>query len=108
MGCAPDLLPGSRPVEIAELRRRYEKAWQVTLPDKPGLTLFEMVHGAKEGSVRAIYVMGENPLFNLPNFGNVKEALENLDFLVVQDIFMTETAEIADVVLPSLSWDKNN
>jgi NADH-quinone oxidoreductase chain G len=104
MGSSPDLLPGSRPVEIAELRRRYEKAWQVTLPDKPGLTLFEMIHGAKEGSVRAIYVMGENPLFNLPDSGNVKEALGNLDFLVVQDIFMTETAETADVVLPSLSW----
>ncbi len=104
MGCASDLLPGSRPLEIAEFRRRYEKAWQVTLPGKPGLTLFEMIHGAKEGSVRAMYVMGENPLFNLPNSGNVKEALGNLDFLVVQDLFMTETAESADVVLPALSW----
>jgi predicted molibdopterin-dependent oxidoreductase YjgC len=104
MGCASDLLPGRRPVEIAEFRRWYEKAWQVTLPDKPGLTLFEMIHGAKEGSVRAMYVMGENPLFNLPNSENVKEALGNLDFLVVQDLFMTETAESADVVLPALSW----
>lgn len=104
MGCAPDHLPGFRPVTFGEFRKRYENAWKTTLREKPGLTLFEMIEGAAKGSLRALYVMGENPVFNLPDGRSVAEALKNLEFVVVQDIFLTETARLADVVLPSLAW----
>lgn len=104
MGCAPDLLPGYRPVAYAEFRKRYENLWHAEIPDRPGLTLFEMMDAAAGGSLKALYVMGENPAFNLPNSGAVTAALRNLEFLVVQDIFLTETAKLADVVLPSLGW----
>ena len=63
-----------------------------------------MVSAAENGSIKAMYIMGENPVFNLPDSGNVESALKNIEFLVVQDIFMTETAKLADVVLPALSW----
>lgn len=104
MGCAPDILPGHRPISFAEFRKRYESAWKATIPGDAGLTLFEMIEGAKNGSIKAMYVMGENPVFNLPNSKNIETALKNLEFLVVQDIFLTETARVADVVFPALSW----
>jgi NADH-quinone oxidoreductase chain G len=104
MGCAPDLLPGSRPAATAEFRKRYETLWAAGVPEKAGLTIFEMMNAAAEGSLKALYVMGENPAFNLPDSNMVESALKKLDFLVVQDIFLTETAKAADVVLPSLSW----
>lgn len=104
MGCAPDLLPGYRPLSYAEFRKRYEAAWKTTLSDKPGLNIFEMIEAAGTASLKALYVMGENPVFNLPDASGVTAALKKLEFLVVQDIFMTETARLADVVLPALSW----
>ncbi len=104
MGCAPDLLPGYRPVNYGEFRKRYEIAWGTAISEKPGLSIFEMIDSAKNGSVKAMYIMGENPVFNLPNSNSVESALKNLDFLVVQEIFLTETARLADVVFPSLSW----
>ena len=104
MGGAPDLLPGSRPVTIAEFRKRYEDAWQAPLPETPGLNIFEMVSAAEVGTLKALYVMGGNPVFNLPDCKSVEEGLRKLDFLVVQDIFLTETAKLADVVFPALSW----
>ncbi len=104
MGCAPDILPGYRPVSYVEFRRRYESIWKSELPGKTGLTIFEMVNAAENGSIKAMYIMGENPVFNLPDSGNVESALKNIEFLVVQDIFLTETGRLADVVLPALSW----
>ncbi|MBI5639872.1 MAG: NADH-quinone oxidoreductase subunit NuoG [Nitrospirae bacterium] len=104
MGCAPDLFPGYRPITYPEFRKRYENAWKTGLPDKPGLTIFEMMEAAKAGALKCIYVMGENPVFNLPHTKDVEAGLKNLSFLVVQDIFLTETAKMADVVLPALSW----
>jgi len=104
MGCAPDLLPGYRPLAYAEFRKRYENAWDTTLSETPGLHLFEMIDAAKKGSLKAMYIMGENPVFNLPNSRDVQASLKNIDFLVVQDIFLTETARLADVVFPALSW----
>jgi NADH-quinone oxidoreductase chain G len=104
MGCAPDLLPGYRPLAYAEFRKRYESAWQTTISDAPGLSLFGMLASAKQGSLKAMYIMGENPVFNLPNSQDVYAALEKVDFLVVQDIFLTETGRLADVVFPALSW----
>ncbi len=108
MGCAPDLLPGYRPLGYAEFRKKYEIAWKSPLPEQPGLTIFEMIGAAKSGSLKAIYIMGENPVFNLPNSKEVEEALKKVDFLVVQDIFLTESAKLADVVLPALSWSEKN
>jgi len=104
MGCSPDLLPGYRPVSYPEFRRRYEAIWKAAVPEKPGMTIYEMVDSAKKSSLKALYVMGENPVFNLPNSHDVESALRKLDFLVVQDIFLTETARLADVVFPALSW----
>ncbi len=104
MGCAPDLLPGYRPVSYAEFRKRYESAWKTTIPEKPGLNIFEMIEAAGDNRLKAMYVMGENPVFNLPDAGNVEASLKKLEFLVVQDIFLTETGRLADVVLPALSW----
>ena len=103
MGCAPDLLPGGRPVSLHTFRESYEREWGVRLNPEPGLTLMEMFEQAGD-AVRAMYIMGENPAFNLPGGKKIMEALEKLDFLVVQDIFMTETASLADVVLPSRAW----
>jgi NADH-quinone oxidoreductase chain G len=104
MGCAPDILPGYRPVVDPEFRKKCENVWQAELSDKPGLNLFEMVDAAEQGSLKAVYVMGENLFCNIPNSGRVEAAFSKLDFLVVQDIFLTETAKRADVVLPALSW----
>ncbi len=104
MGCAPDLLPGYRPLAYEEFRKRYETAWKTPVPEKPGLSVFGMIEAAHKGGLKAMYVMGENPVFNLPHSGDVAAALQKVDFLVVQDIFLTETGKLADVVLPALSW----
>lgn len=104
MGCLPDRLPGGRPVEIESFRKRDEEQWGYPIPSKLGLTLFEMIEAADSGSLKALYIMGENPVYNLPDNSFVRASLERLEFLVVQDIFMTETAEVADVVLPSMAW----
>ncbi len=108
MGCAPDLLPGYRPLAYAEFRKRYETAWKTAIPERPGLSIFGMIDAAKQGSLKAMYVMGENPVYNLPNSRDVEAALQKVDFLVVQDIFLTETAKLADVVLPALSWSEKS
>lgn len=104
MGCVPDMLPGYRPVSYMEFRKRYESIWKSNLPEKQGLSIFEMIDAAKNGSLKAVYVMGENPVFNLPDSGNVESAFKNVGFVVVHDIFMTETARLADVVFPALGW----
>lgn len=104
MGCLPDTLPGGRPLDIESFRKRDEELWGYEIPPKPGLTVFEMIEGANSGSLKALYIMGGNPLYNLPDNAFVKSSIQNLEFLVVQDIFLSETAEIADVVLPSLGW----
>jgi NADH-quinone oxidoreductase chain G len=106
VGCVPALLPGERPVTISDFRRSFESVWDCTLPEEEGLTLMEIVKGAQDGAIHALYVMGENPVINLPNQKLIRESLASLDFLVVQDIFLTETAELADVVLPASGWSE--
>ncbi|GBE03339.1 MAG TPA: NADH dehydrogenase (quinone) subunit G [Nitrospirae bacterium] len=103
-GCVPEMLPGGRPINISDFRAKFEAEWNGTLPENDGLTILEMIEGARNHTIKAMYVMGENPAFNLPDSQSVKDALSGLDFLVVQDIFLTETAEMADVVLPALGW----
>ncbi|HBR21872.1 MAG TPA: hypothetical protein DD713_04795, partial [Nitrospiraceae bacterium] len=104
MGCAPDMLPGYMPASHPESRKKIEEAWETVIPEKKGLTIFEMIDSARNGFLKAMYVMGENPAYNLPDSKAVESALKNIELLVVQDIFLTETGRLADVVLPALSW----
>ncbi len=104
MGALPNVFPGYQAVTDAPFREKFEKAWNVKLDDKVGLTVVEIMHQAAEGKIKGLYIMGENPMVSDPNLGHVKKALEKLDFLVVQDIFLTETAQLADVVLPVASF----
>ncbi|KDR94863.1 formate dehydrogenase, alpha subunit [Peptoclostridium litorale DSM 5388] len=104
MGGLPADLPGYQKVFKPEVIDKFQKAWGAPLSDKVGLTIPEMMHGAGDGSIKMIYIMGENPMVSDPDIKHVKEELENLELLVVQDIFLTETAELADVVLPAASF----
>jgi len=106
MGCLPDQLPGGRPLTIGSFREKFEQDMGYAVPEEQGLSLFEMFEAMRKGDIRAAYVMGDNPVFNLPAASAVREALEGLDFLVVQDIFLSETAQLADVVLPAAAWSE--
>jgi len=105
MGALPNVFPGYQPVTDRGAREKMARAWGVgSLPEAPGLTLMEMMEAAREGTVRAMFILGENPMLSDPDLHHVEEALKGLDFLVVQDIFLTETAQLADVVLPGVSF----
>jgi formate dehydrogenase major subunit len=104
MGALPNVLPGYRPVADEAARAAFEAAWGVRLPATPGLTLPQMLEAAEHGTLRAVYVLGENPMRSDPDVAHVEHCLKALDFLVVQDIFLTETAALADVVLPGASF----
>lgn len=108
MGCQPDMLPSGRPLVIETFRRRCEEIFGAEIPSKPGLTFVEIIDAAFFGKIKALFIQGENLLFSLPETEYVRNAVNNLEFLVVQDIFLTETAKIADVVLPGLSWAEKN
>jgi formate dehydrogenase major subunit len=102
-GLIPMVFPDYQRVDDAEARARFEAAWGVPLDPEPGLTVVEIMKGALEGRIRGMYMLGENPFLSDPNINKVRKALSSLEFLVVQDIFLTETAEFADVVLPATS-----
>jgi formate dehydrogenase alpha subunit len=104
MGCLPDVFTGYQKVGNSEVRKKFETAWGRDLSDAPGLTLTEIFDAAHHGKVEAVYLIGENPVLTDADAGHVEEALKQLDFLVVQDIFLTETASLADVVLPGASF----
>lgn len=104
MGALPNVYSGYQRVDDDVSRDKFEQSWGVKLPENPGLTVVEMMNAAIGGGIKAMYVMGENPMLSDPDVRHVEEALENLEFLVVQDIFMTETASFADVVLPGVSF----
>ena len=104
MGCNPVNLPGYQRVEDSEARRLIGKVWGQEPPAEPGLTATEMTPAMVEGTIAGLWIMGENPVLSDPNTIHVRKALEKLDFLLVQDIFLTETAEMADVVLPAASF----
>jgi formate dehydrogenase alpha subunit len=101
MGCIPDFYTGYQKVTIPGVRQKFEKAWGAKLSDRAGMTATEMTLAAHEGKLMAMYIMGENPVLSDPDINHTVKALKKLDFLIVQDIFMTETAELADVVLPA-------
>ncbi len=101
MGALPDFLPGYLRVDDPSAREKFKGLWGVDVPPDPGFSLTEML---RSDSISALYIVGENPVSSEPDIGAVKSFLSNLDFLVVQDIFLTETAELAHVVLPSKSF----
>ncbi len=102
LGALPNVFPAYQQVANEEARKKFEAAWKVKqLPDTPGLTVTEMIPAAAKGDIRALYIMGENPMVSDADLKHVEQALKNLAFLVVQDIFLTETAQMADVVLPA-------
>jgi len=102
MGALPNVFSGYQAVTTPELREKMAQAWNVLeLPGKVGLTMLEAMAAAARGEIKGLYIMGENPMMSEPDLHHVEEELKSLDFLVVQDIFLTETARLADVVLPA-------
>jgi formate dehydrogenase major subunit len=112
MGALPNVFPAYQPVTDEKIRRKFETAWGVPLSDKLGLTIPDVLHGLEEGHVKGLFIFGENPMRSDPDINHVKHCMENVDFsplkearfIVVQDLFLTETAEIANVVLPGASF----
>ncbi len=104
MGCLPDLLPGYQELNDVQAKNDFGKRWEVDLPTTPGLTALEMIEQAAAGKLKGMLVMGENPVSSFPGPRLVREALASLEFLVVVDMFLTETARLATVVLPAASF----
>jgi formate dehydrogenase major subunit len=103
-GLIPMMYPDYQRVDDPTARAKFEALWQTPLDPHPGLTVVEIMHAIKAGDVRGMYIMGENPAMSDPDANHAREALAALDFLVVQDIFLTETAYLADVVLPASAF----
>lgn len=101
MGLVPDRLPGYASLDDAGARRRFEELWRCALPAEPGRTLPQIIAAAKEGSVKALFVLGENLLLSHPDPEEARAALQRAELVVVSDLFLTETAELAHVVLPA-------
>ncbi len=104
MGCLPNVYPGYQNVANPDIRKKFEAAWGKSLANRPGLAATEMTGAMLSGDLKAMYVFGENPAMSDPNMSHSLKAFKNLEFLVVQDIFLTETAELADVVLPGVTF----
>jgi formate dehydrogenase alpha subunit len=104
MGALPDVYPGYQKVDNEAVRKKFEEAWGVELNPYIGLKLTEMMPAVRDGQIRALYIMGENPVLTDPDGNHVIQALESLDFFVFQDLFLNETAQFADVVLPAASF----
>jgi len=104
MGALPNVFTGYQAVVSEEIRKKFEDAWGCTLPGEAGLTLLEILEAAHKKEIKALYLIGENPILSDPDASHVRDSLEALDFFVVQDIFMSETAQLADVVLPGVTF----
>jgi predicted molibdopterin-dependent oxidoreductase YjgC len=107
MGCLPEFYPGYQPVASSEVRKRFESSWGKSLNPESGLNLSEMIQAADEGKIKALYIIGSDPVSNIPN-KKVKEALKKAELVVVQDIFLNETAKFADVIFPAASFAEKN
>ena len=103
-GLIPMVYPDYQSVADPTIRAKFETAWGRSLNPDPGLTVVEIMAGALDGTIRGMLIMGENPFISDPNLNKVRRALAQLEFLAVQDIFLTETAEFADVILPATSY----
>jgi formate dehydrogenase alpha subunit len=104
MGGLPGVYTGYQRVDDDAVRQKFEQAWGVSLNPRSGMTLMEIMQGIEDGKVKALFIMGENPILTDPNASKVRAELSHLELLVVQDIFLTETAELAHVVLPAVSF----
>ena len=104
MGALPNVYSGYQSVADQIMKEKFEVTWGASLNPRPGKTLTEIIPAAHEGQIKAIYLMGENPSLSDPDANHVREALRRLEFFVVQDIFLSETAQLADVVLPACSF----
>jgi len=104
MGGLPNVCSGYQAVTLDASYAKFQEAWGSAAPQRVGLTVVEMVNAAHDGRLKALYVMAENPMISDPDINHVRAALEHCEFLVVQDLFLTETAELADVVLPGVSF----
>lgn len=104
MGALPNILPGYQNLKDETLNKKFSALWGENYASEVGMTLGEMINGAANGTVKSLFIMAENPMLSDPNLHHVKESLENLELLVVQDIFMTETAKLAHVILPGASF----
>ena len=108
MGGLPNVYPGYQPVTSDEVGQKFESAWGVSLPNKVGLTVTEMIPGILKGKTKALYIMGEDPIMSDPDTNHIRKCLDECDFVVLQDIFPTETEPYADVLLPAVSFAEKN
>jgi predicted molibdopterin-dependent oxidoreductase YjgC len=104
MGCYPNVFPGYQHVSDADTRRKFSEQWGAPLPKQVGLNSARMMEAARDGKIKALYIWGEDPAHTHADTLNIRKALESLDFMVYQDLFLTETARYADVVLPAASF----
>jgi len=104
LGALPNVYPGYQKVNDPEVQKKFESAWEASLSDTPGLTNTEIFDAIYDGKIQALYMMGENPVLSEADASHVEEALKKVDFLICQDIFLSETARYADVVLPAASF----
>ena len=107
VGCAPDHLPGYRPVSDESARKRFQQAWNAEVPSSEGMGVRDMAEAIRQGRIKALQVVGDSPNFTNGELGDLLDAAKNLDFLVVQDAFASELTELADVVLPSATFAEN-
>ncbi len=103
LGALPNVYSGYQKVTDTQVQEKFSRAWGVDLSDKAGLTVVEILNAAHEGKIKGIFIMAENPAMSDPDLNHAREALKRVEFLVVSDIFMTETAELADVILPGVT-----
>ncbi len=104
MGGLPNVYPGYQTVTVEAARQKFEAAWGVILPDKVGMTVTEMIPAAAEEKVKALYILGEDPVMSDPDSAHIRHCLEECDFIVLQEIFPSETSKYADVLLPGVSF----
>jgi formate dehydrogenase major subunit len=107
-GLIPMMLPDYQPVTNAHMRAAFEELWNTPLAGRPGLTVVEIVDAIAGGQIRGMYIMGENPAMSDPDLDHARAALAKLEHLVVQDLFVTETAQFADVILPASAWPEKD
>jgi formate dehydrogenase major subunit len=107
-GLIPMMFPDYQRVSTPEANQRFEKIWGTKLDTKPGLTVVEVMNAAYDGKIRGMYIMGENPAMSDPDLEHARAAMAKLDHMVVQDIFLTETCYLADVVLPATAWPEKD
>ncbi len=107
-GLIPMVFPDYQRVDDAKAHAKFEKLWDAKLDAEPGLTVVEIINAALKGDVRGMYIVGENPAMSDPDLNHARAALANLQWLVVQDIFLTETTYLADVILPATAWPEKS